>query len=125
MASSAYLKDKLLRAVLLATGFTGPATLYVALFQGDPEGAGTEVSGGSYARQTIVFGAPSAGSAANSSAPNFTSMPAASGISHIAIYDAATAGNRLTSQALAASKTTNAGDTIAIAVGAVTVSVSP
>jgi len=34
---------------------------HVALFNGDPSGAGTEISGGSYARQSITWNAASAG----------------------------------------------------------------
>ena len=47
--------------VLRATNITAPANVYVALFTAAPSDAqgGTEVTGGSYARQLCGFAAPS------------------------------------------------------------------
>ena len=48
--------------------------------------AGTEVAGGSYARQTIAMTAASSESAANTAAITFTNMPACT-VTHVDIYD--------------------------------------
>lgn len=123
MGKSTYLENALLSAVLRNTAFTSPSTVYVALFNGDPASGGTEVSGGGYARQSAAFSAPSSGVTANTAPINFTNMPAAT-ITHVAIYDSLSGGNRLYSQAAAASKNTNSGDTTAIATGGLTISES-
>ena len=104
-----------------------PATLYLALHTADPTDAGTgaEVSGGSYARQAITFNAAHAtnGTITNSSAEEFTSMPAAT-VSHIAIWDDAATGNMLFYGAVTASKTVASGDTISMAADALTITLA-
>lgn len=55
---------------------------------GSDSAAGTEVTGGSYARQTLTFAAATGGSKATSAALNFASMPATD-VQGWAIYDAA------------------------------------
>ena len=67
------LENQLLDAVLRNQTYTSPATVYCALFTATPSdaGGGTEVSGGTYARIAITFGAPSGGSANNSVAITF------------------------------------------------------
>jgi len=67
-AKTNYLEDAVLNAVLRNVSFTSPATVYVGLFTADPGEAGSlanEVSGGSYARVSVTFGAPSGGTCAN------------------------------------------------------------
>ena len=70
---SNYLENGLLNAVLRATSYTSPTTVYVGLYTSDPgEGnTGTEVSGGSYARKSATFNAPSNGVCTNSAAVEF------------------------------------------------------
>jgi hypothetical protein len=110
---SNYLENALINATLRNTSYTSPTTVYLALYTTDPTDAdtGTEVSGGSYARQSITFGAPSNGTSTNSAAIEF---PAATGnwgtITHVGIRDALTSGNLLYHTALDASKTINTGD---------------
>lgn len=97
MALSNYLANELLDHVLRNSAYTPPATVYLALFtvMPDVDGAGgTEVSGGSYARQPVTFGAPSGGVASSTAAITFPSMPAAVVIG-AALYDAVSAGNML------------------------------
>ncbi len=52
---SNYLENKVLDHVLRNTSYTSPTTVYVGLYTSDPTdaGSGTEVSGGSYARQVL------------------------------------------------------------------------
>ena len=65
---STYLENALINATLRNTTYTSVATVYVSLWTSDPTdaGSGTEVSGGSYARQAVTFGAPSSGVSTNS-----------------------------------------------------------
>ena len=68
-------------------------TPYLALYTVSPtaSGGGTEVSGGSYSRKAITFGAISSGSMSNSAAITFTGLPTAN-ITHYGILNAATGG---------------------------------
>ena len=70
---SNYLENALINAVLRNTTYTSPATVYVSLYITDPTDAdsGTEVSGGSYARVAVTFGAPSNGVSTNSADVTF------------------------------------------------------
>jgi hypothetical protein len=120
MPKSTFLDNALLNAVLRATAYTSPTTVYVALFNGNPSSGGSEVSGGSYARQPATFSAASAGSTSNTAGLTYTNMPVAT-ITYVAIYDAVTAGNLLYFNPAAASKTTNATDTVSIAAGGIVV----
>lgn len=91
-----------------------PST-YVALFTTAPTdaGGGTEVSGGGYARVATagVWAAASGTSISNSAVITFGAPTANWGVvTHVGIYDAATAGNLLGSGALTAAKTINNGD---------------
>lgn len=110
---STYLENALLNHVLRNTPLTSPATVYAALYTSDPTGAdsGTEVSGGSYARQAITFGAPSGGSCSNSADVTF---PVATGswgtVTHVGIRDASTGGNLLYVGALTVSQAVASGN---------------
>lgn len=117
---SDYAENALINALLRSTAYTS-TTVYLALFTTATSDAatGTEVTGGSYARQSITFGAPSNGVAANTVAVTFTAMPAAT-VTYAAIMNASTAGNMLFHGPLAASKTVGAGDTLTFAIGGIT-----
>jgi hypothetical protein len=115
---SNYLENALINATLRNTSYTSPATVYVGLYTTDPgEGnTGTEVSGGSYARTAVTFGAPSNGVSTNSSAVTFPTATGTWGtITHIGILDASTSGNLLYYTALDASKSIASGDVFTIA----------
>lgn len=105
-----------------------PTNFYVALFTAatdDTNTGGTEVSGNAYARQPVSpasgsWSAPTtAGSITNVAAITFpTATPSAWGtITHTAIHDALTLGNRIIHGALTASKVVNAGDVFQFAAG--------
>lgn len=109
-AFSNYLENAIVNATLRNTTYTSPTTVYVALFTTDPTdaGSGTEVSGGSYARQSCAFDAPSNGATANTSTITFPVATANWGtVTHFGIYDASTSGNLLYHGALTASKVIN------------------
>ena len=119
-----YLENKLLDHFLGTTSYTMPSPVYVALFTAAPgdAGGGTEVTGGSYARQTVAFSAASSGATSNSANIDFTGMPAATTVA-IAIFDASTSGNMLVHGTLTTNKTTDAGDTLRIATGDLDISI--
>lgn len=119
-----YLESKLIDHFLGTTTYTKPAAVYVALFTVTPGEAagGTEVTGGSYARQAATFGAASSGATTNSANIDFAGMPAATTVA-IGIFDASTSGNMLLYGALTTNKTTDAGDTLRIATGSLSVSI--
>ena len=102
---------------------TTPIKLALMTANGDDGTPGTEVTGGSYARQTIAFGAASSGQIANSAEINFTGMPAATVVG-IEIYDSAGTPKRLAYGALTANKTTASGDTLQFGASSITLSLS-
>jgi hypothetical protein len=126
-AMSNYLENALINATLRNTAYTSPATVYAGLFTSDPTdaGSGTEVSGGSYARKAIAFGAPSNGASVNSGAIEFNQATANWGtVTHFAIFDALTTGNMLYHGALTSSKTIETGDVFKFAASSVTVTLA-
>ena len=118
-----YLENKLLDHFLGTTSYTMP-TVYVGLFTVAPTdaGGGTEVTGGSYARQAAAFTAAASGATSNSANIDFTSMPAATTVA-IAVFDASTSGNMLVYGTLTTNKQTDAGDTLRIATGDLDISI--
>lgn len=124
---SNYLEDQFLAISLKgATAYT-VATPYLALFSTDPTdaGSGTECSWTGYARQSMTFGTVSNGSVASSAEITYPAVAGANvTVTHIGIYDAATTGNLLYHTALDASKTLAATDTMSVAVGGVSVTLS-
>lgn len=88
--------------------------------------AGSEVTGGSYARQptTSSWGTAAAGSITNSLlAISFTGMPAVT-VGGVELWDSAGTPIRRWFGTIAANKTTNIGDTISFATSTITISLS-
>ena len=124
---SNYLENALINAVLRNTTYTSPTTVYVSLYTSDPTDAdsGTEVSGGSYARTAVTFGAPSNGVSTNSADVTFPTCTASWGtVTHIGIHDASTAGNLLFHTPLDTSKTIDSGDIFKITSGNLSVTLA-
>ena len=108
MSKTNYLETQLLNHVLRNTAYSAPTIVYAALFTSAPDetGAGTEVSGGSYARQAVTFSAPAPDSVSNTADVTFPVATADWGtVVAFAIYDAASAGNMLYYANLTASRT--------------------
>lgn len=115
-----YTEDEIIKHLFRTGTFTAPATLYFALFTTAPDdtGAGTEVTGGSYARVGVAKG--DANFAATSGTDGVTSnlgtitFPAPTAnwgtVTHMAIFDAASAGNMICYATLSPSRTINNGD---------------
>ena len=133
-AASNYLENKVLDHVLTATGYTAPSTRYLALFTNTSGNAATnleagtltdEVSGGSYARQAVTFGAASGGASATNATVTFPAATASWGtITHVAVMDADTGGNVLFYGAVTTSKTIDSGDSFQISSGNLTISLA-
>ena len=124
---SNYLENALINATLRNTSYTSPAAVYVSLHTADPTdaGTGTEVSGGSYARKSATFAAPSNGVSASSADVTFDQATGSWGtITHIGIWDALTTGNLLYHTPLTTSKTIDSGDIFKIASGSLTVTLA-
>ena len=124
---SNYLENALINATLRATTYTSVATVYVSLWTSDPTdaGSGTEVSGGSYARTAVTFGAPSNGATTNNADVTFPTATASWGtVGWIGINDAATSGNLLYHTPLDTSKTIDSGDIFKISTGNLSVTLS-
>lgn len=121
---SNYLENKLIDHFLGTASYTMPDDVYVALYTVAPgeAGGGTEVTGGSYARQIATFSAAASGATSNDSNIDFTNMPAATTVA-IGIFDALTSGNLLLYGSLTTNKTTDAGDTLRIATGDLDISI--
>ncbi|MEU4576614.1 hypothetical protein [Nonomuraea sp. NPDC023979] len=112
-----------LHAVNLANGwlnllrnvaYTAKTNVYVKLHTGDPGAAGTSAASSVTTRPEVTFAAPANGSMTASNTPSWTNWAGTNGevITHISVWDNATAGNFLTSVQLTASKTVNTGDTL-------------
>ena len=124
---SNHLENALINATLRNTSYTSPTTVYLALYTADPTDAdsGTEVSGTSYARQSITFGAPSNGVTTNSAAIEFPQAGGSWGtVTHVGIRDALTNGNLLYHTPLDASKTIATGDVFRVASGSLSVTLA-
>ena len=100
MSFSNYLENKVLNHVFGGTSYSAPATLYVGVFTtaASDTDLGTEVSGGSYARQSVAMtvSGTSPTQAANNAAIEFPEATASWGtITYAGIFDASTGGNML------------------------------
>jgi len=112
---SDYLEDKVLDHVFGGNAYTAPATLYVALYTVAPTdtGGGTEVTGGSYARQTGTFTVSGTNptTASNSAAIEYPTATANYGtVVAVGILDASSGGNLLAYADLDTSKSVTTGD---------------
>lgn len=140
--ASDYLENKIIDHLFRAATWAKPTLNYIALFTSAPSdsGGGTEVTGGSYARVALNpsdtnWTATQGGTSGNSSgtggqtsnavAITFPAPTADWGvITHWAICDASSAGNRIVWDALTASRTVLNGDGApSFAIGALSITV--
>lgn len=118
---SDFSENLLLKWLLTANTATRPTSWYLALSTAATTDAGsvTEPSTGGYARQAVTF-TVTGDTATNSGNVDFVSSADWANITHIAIFDASTAGNMLAHGALTAARDPASGDTIRISNGALT-----
>ncbi len=93
---SSYLRDKIIKHVLAEASYTAPTNIYLALYTTNPtvDDTGTEVTGGSYARQLLSFANASGGAKVSNTSETFSSMPATT-VTHWGLRDASSGGNLL------------------------------
>lgn len=103
-------------AGLSTTAPTAPMKLALLTANGTESAAGTEVTGGSYARQTVTISASSSGAQSNSGDVSFTLMPSCT-VTGWALYDSAGTPFRWRYGALSSSKVVNSGDTFTVLAG--------
>lgn len=124
---SAYLRSAIVKHILGLASFTMPTGKYLALTTTAPTAtvAGTEVAGGSYARQNLasVLTTESGGVVSSSGAVTFASMPATTVVGW-EIRDAAAAGNVLYYGTFDLPITLTAGQSLPISTGDLFVSES-
>ena len=117
MNVSNFLATALLNQVFRNTSYTRPSSVYVALYTSDPTAAdtGTEVLGGSYARQAVTLTAPAVvggkQTIKNTADIVFPIATADWGnVSHVGIRDSVTGGNLLYYGPWSAARTILSGD---------------
>ena len=125
---SDFLENELLDHVMGVGAYTPPATVYLGLSTADPldDASGlAEVSGGSYARQSIAFNAAASRKVENTSQVTFPQATGSWGtITHWALFDAVSGGNMMAHGSLAVSKTVISGNTPSVAANQVDVEFS-
>lgn len=112
---SNYLRQAVIKAALGEEAFPSISSVYLALYQTNPtvSDTGSEVSGGSYARQALSFGSASNGVKESNTSESFSNMPAST-VTHWGIRDASSGGNLLYFGAFDIPIELNAGDTLPI-----------
>lgn len=122
---SAYLEDAIADWISGSAMPTAPTTTYLALYTSEPkdDDSGTEVTGGSYARQSISYGLPgSVTDTGTTMAINANIIfPTATGtwgsITHFGVFDALSGGNLLFFGSFTVAKLIESGDTYSVASG--------
>ena len=102
---------------------TTPLKVALVTANGSDSAAGTEVTGGSYARKTLAVAAAVSGATSNSADLSWTGMPAATVVG-VEIWDSAGTPVRLWYGALGASRTVASGDELKIVAGSLAISIS-
>jgi hypothetical protein len=103
---------------------TTPMMLRLMTANGSATSAGTQVTGGTYTPQNLTTALGSnaaAGSIANTAVINYTLMPATTVVG-VEVWDSAGTPVRKWFGALTTSQTTNSGDTVSVAIGALVAS---
>lgn len=120
-AKTDYLANALANHVLRNVAYPSPTSVYVALYTVAPTATtgGTEVSGGSYARQLLTSTVPSSGNTSNSTLLTWPQATALWGtVVAVGIVDALTAGNILYFGPLTTPKTVGTDDTFTLPISA-------
>jgi hypothetical protein len=102
---------------------TTPLKVALVTANGSDSAAGTEVTGGSYARQSLTVAASVSGATSNSADVVFTGMPVATVVG-VEVWDSAGTPVRLWYGPLASSRTTASGDELRLTAGSLALSIS-
>lgn len=103
------------------TAATAPAATYMALFNGDPQGAGSEVTTtiDATGRKAVTFTGTT--SLSNSTLVDYGAADSGATVDYGAVYDASSAGNLLLSGALGSSVSVSTGDEVTFPIGNITI----
>lgn len=124
-AFTTYAANALLDHFLGTTSFTAPGGLFLKLHTGDPGVDAANNAAGETTRQaTGAMSAASGGSSSNNTAITFTNLSTTETLTHVSLWDAATAGNSCLYGALGASKSVTAGDNLEFGAGALVTSLT-
>ena len=120
---STYLGNKVLRWALGTAMISAPANCYLALFDGDPKGGGSEVTttiraGGRLALdfETVADNGTTVTLATDADTDFGTSAGDAS-VSHVGVFDASSSGNLLASKALSSVQNVQTGAPVKVLSG--------
>jgi hypothetical protein len=119
---SSYTADKFLDALGNATAFS-VADVYIKLHVGDPGANGTSNPATETTRKVVTFAAAANGSIASDLAATWTNIAGSQDATHFTAWDNLTAGNFLFSGTITSNPYT-AGDTVTIASGSLTASLT-
>lgn len=128
-AASDFTENLALTYLLTSDSATRPTAWYLGLHTGSPLDDDTganeiSTSGTGYGRQTIGF-TVSADTASNNATITFSAATSNWGtVSHISVYDAASAGNLLFHGAVTTSKTIETGDTFQVSASNLTITLA-
>ncbi len=119
-------RNKMIDALSGTTTYTANAAVYAQLHVGDPGAAGTSNVATDTTRQVVTFAAAASGAAASSVQIQWTNLATADPdtITWVSFWTAAAAGTFLGSDDLPASKVVQDGDSLTIASGDVSLTVS-
>jgi hypothetical protein len=108
--TSAYVGDKLLNWIKGTTFGTAPTTTYVSLWNGDPDAAGTQVTGTiNLTTQAITWGSVSSRAMSNSGDISFGTANNTGTVTYVVIADNATyaSGNQICKKSISSVSITN------------------
>lgn len=121
MGFTTSLSNNIMNHVFRGVPYSAPTTVYVGLFVG-----GSEVSSGGYVRQPISFGSPNNGVITNNEEIRFPLATSDWGeVTHGALFDSETGGNRLTDETFNVSREVRENDQVIFGVGSYTVRLEP
>lgn len=126
-AFSDYLEVSILNHFFRNSAVSGPAAIYLAVYTTatNDAGGGTEVSGGSYARQAMTFSAPdpTGGFIVTSADVEFSNLPAVT-VTNAAIWTALSGGNLLCHGAVDTPIVLTLGSNLLFSAGDITVTIA-
>jgi hypothetical protein len=113
MSLTNFLENALLNHIRNGSAYTMPTSLHVKLHTGNPGEDAASNAATNATRQTVAFGAASAGSMSATGSPvaEWTNVSTTETYSHFSIWDNASAGNPLGYGALSSPAAVTAGDT--------------
>lgn len=111
-AMSPYLRQALLKAVLMNQAYVSPTTVYATLFSNDPTQPGATELG--ITRKPVTFTFSGTSQVINNSACQFDNLTGGQIIAYVAIMDSLTVGNVLIYGGLATPQVTQPGDSFVV-----------